>query len=271
MMHKIDWIDSNGVWLRFAEDGKGDATVILVHEMGGTLDSWDEVVPYLSENYRVLRYDMRGYGLSQKVFGSYTLDDAISDLTGFIDAFDLKGPIALVGGAVGAGVSMRVAALRPEQIKALVAMAPATEIAEERLANTRAMPDRIASLGSRRLIDEAIAPGSFPEILRDNPERYRRFRAQQASMDPESFAATFTMLLEGVYRPYFRQIECPTLVVAGEYDKVRTPAMVEQVASEIPGARYEVIPSGHFMAIQTPELVGELLASFLEEKMPPSS
>ena len=268
MTHMIDWVEANGTWLRFADEGAGDATVVLVHEMGGTLDSWDDVVPYLSQTYRVLRYDMRGFGLSQKIFGSYTLDDAISDLAGFIDAFDLKGPVALVGGAVGAGVSMRVAALRPGQIKALVAMGPATEIAEERQAGTRAMPDRIASLGIRRLIDESVAPGSFPEHLRSDPERYRRFRAQQASMDPESFAATFEMLLGGVYQPYFSQIACPTLVIAGEFDKVRTPEMVAPVARQIPGARYAVIPSGHFMAVQTPELVGEMIAGFLGEVLP---
>ena len=268
-MHKVDWVQANGTWLRFAEDGvsasAATGTVILVHEMGGTLDSWDEVVPYLADQYRVLRYDMRGFGLSQKIFGPFTVDDAINDLVGFIDAMKVEGPLALVGAAVGAGVAMRVAAQIPERIGALIALAPATEIAPERLAGARAMPGRIVELGIRRLVDEQIAPGSYPEQLRDNPERFRRFQAQQSSMDPESFAATFGMLLEAKYLPYLGGIKCPTLVIAGEFDKTRPPAMVEPVARAIPGARFEVFPSCHFMAMQAPDLVGKKIDSFLTE------
>jgi 3-oxoadipate enol-lactonase len=266
-MHKVDWVKANETWLRFAEDGAGAATIVLVHEMGGTLDSWDEVVPHLADRYRVLRYDMRGFGLSQKIFGRYTVDDAIGDLVGFIDAMEVRGPLALVGCAVGAGVAMRVAAKLPERVSALVALAPATEIAAERQAGARAMPGRIAELGIRRLVDEQIAPGSYPEHLRDNPERYRRFRAQQSSMDPESFAATFGMLLEAKYLPYLGGIKCPTMVIAGEFDKTRPPAMVEPVARAIPGARFEVVPSCHFMTVQAPDLVGKKVADFLAEAL----
>ena len=38
-----------------------------MHEMGGTLDSWDAVAPRSAENFRVLRYDQRGAGLTEKV------------------------------------------------------------------------------------------------------------------------------------------------------------------------------------------------------------
>jgi 3-oxoadipate enol-lactonase len=233
--------------------------------MGGTLDSWDEVLPYLSDRYRVLRYDMRGFGLSQKIFGPYTIDDAISDLVGFIDAMKVTGPLALVGAAVGGGIAMRVAAQVSERIGALVALAPATEIAAERQAGTKALQARIPEWGIRRLVDEQIAPGSYPEQLRNNGERFRRFQAQQSSMDPESFAATFGMLLDATYLPYLGSIKCPTMVIAGEFDKTRPPAMVEPVARAIPGARFDVVPSCHFMAVQAPDVVGKKVSDFLAE------
>ena len=264
-MHMVDWVEANGTWLRFAEDGAGERTVVLVHEMGGTLDSWDEVVPYLSGTYRVLRYDMRGFGLSQKIFGAFTLDDAIADLTGFLDTMGVTGPVALVGCAVGAGIAMRVAALRPDQVKALVAMAPATEIPPERLERARALPQRLREADMRRQVEDSIAPNEYPEHLRTDPERFRRFRAQQSSMDPDGFAATFEMLLGGVYQPYFAQIACPTLVVAGQYDRGRSPEIVEPVARQIPRARFEILPVCHFMAVQAPDLVGPMIATFLAQ------
>ena len=40
--------------------GKGEHTIVLVHEMGGTLESWDGVAPLFAPSRRVLRYDFRG-------------------------------------------------------------------------------------------------------------------------------------------------------------------------------------------------------------------
>ena len=52
-----------------AVSGSGKTTLVLVHEMGGTLDSWDQVMPALTNSRRVLRYDTRGAGLSAKLGG----------------------------------------------------------------------------------------------------------------------------------------------------------------------------------------------------------
>ena len=62
----MPWIEANGISIYYKLAGKGPV-VVLMHELGGTLDSWDEVAPGLSENFTVLRYDQRGSGLSEKV------------------------------------------------------------------------------------------------------------------------------------------------------------------------------------------------------------
>ncbi|HYQ07700.1 MAG TPA: alpha/beta fold hydrolase [Xanthobacteraceae bacterium] len=59
------FVDANGVSLHSALAGAG-RSVVLLHELGGTLNSWDGVVPRLAEHFRVLRYDQRGAGLSEK-------------------------------------------------------------------------------------------------------------------------------------------------------------------------------------------------------------
>ena len=60
----MDFIESNGVALRCELTGSGDRTLVLVHEMGGSLESWDDVAPRFAGKRRVLRYDTRGAGLS---------------------------------------------------------------------------------------------------------------------------------------------------------------------------------------------------------------
>ena len=63
----MNWIEVNGTSLRYELSGSGKTTLVLVHEMGGTLDSWDQVLPALNNTRQVLRYDTRGAGLSEKI------------------------------------------------------------------------------------------------------------------------------------------------------------------------------------------------------------
>ena len=58
----MDWIEVNGTALRYEVSGEGAAPLVLVHEMGGTLESWDHVLPALRPGRVVLRHDWRGAG-----------------------------------------------------------------------------------------------------------------------------------------------------------------------------------------------------------------
>ena len=63
----MPFIDANGVSLHYELAGARGPSVVLLHELGGTLNSWDAVAPRLAARFRVLRYDQRGAGLSEKV------------------------------------------------------------------------------------------------------------------------------------------------------------------------------------------------------------
>src|SRR6201991_5265044 len=97
----MQFIELNGVALRYELTGAGDRTLVLVHEMGGSLESWDEVVPQFAGSRRVLRYDTRGAGLSQKVRGELTFDAMAADIAALLDALKIAGKVALAGVAVG--------------------------------------------------------------------------------------------------------------------------------------------------------------------------
>ncbi|MDR3533924.1 MAG: alpha/beta fold hydrolase, partial [Rhodopila sp.] len=93
----MNWIEVNGTSLRYEVSGSGPTTLVLVHEMGGTLDSWDQVLPALNNGRRVLRYDMRGSGLSEKIKGAVTWNQMADDLAGLLDALGITGKVALAG------------------------------------------------------------------------------------------------------------------------------------------------------------------------------
>jgi pimeloyl-ACP methyl ester carboxylesterase len=91
----VSFTEVNGTALRYNLSGSGASTLILIHEMGGTLESWDFVTPLLSAKRRILRYDTRGAGLSQKVRGALTIDTMVDDLLALVGTIGIAGKIAL--------------------------------------------------------------------------------------------------------------------------------------------------------------------------------
>ena len=54
------------------------------------------------------------------------------------------------------------------------------------------------------------------------------------------------------------------LVIGGSLDRVRPAAVAEAVANAIPGARYTEVRTGHYMAVQTPDLISDCIDGFLK-------
>ena len=106
----MNFIEINGSGLRYELSGSGERAVALIHEMGGTLESWDGVAPLLAKHRRVLRYDMRGAGLSQKVRGTLSIDTMADDIAALLDHVGITGKVALVGVAVGGAIALHFAA-----------------------------------------------------------------------------------------------------------------------------------------------------------------
>ncbi|MBW8269432.1 alpha/beta fold hydrolase [Caldovatus aquaticus] len=260
----MDWIEVNGTALRYDLSGEGPSTLVLVHEMGGTLNSWDEVAPALARRRRVLRMDLRGAGMSEKVRGRLDIDVLTADIAALLDALGVAAPVAIAGNAVGAAIAIRFAARRPERTRALIASSPACGVAAERRAGLLEYAERMEREGLRAVVETAMAAG-YPEVLRTDPARFARFRARWLGTDPASFAAIYRMLVHLDMEADFARVACPTLVIAGTHDTLRPRALVEPVARAIRGARLIELPTGHYSAAQTPGAVAAAYEAFLAE------
>jgi len=261
----MDWIEVNGATLRYDVQGSGPRTIVLVHEMGGTLESWDEVVPrVVASGRRVIRYDTRGAGLSSKIRGTGSIEAMADDVAALLDALTISNPVAIAGIAVGGAIAIKFAARHTARTSALIPMGPATGIPAERRAATLAAADAIERDGMRASVEAGMA-ATYPERLRTDPARFARVRAQRMGNDPASYAAIFRMLAGLDMTEDLASIRCPTLVLAGTMDGLRPPAVSEPVANAIRGARFKALETAHFMASQTPELVAGALLEFLDK------
>ena len=258
----MQFIELNGVALRYELSGAGDRTLVLVHEMGGSLESWDDVVPRFAGSRRVLRYDTRGAGMSQKARGELTFATMATDIAALLDAAGLAGEVALAGVAVGGAIALQFAAQLPERASAVIVGSPATGIATARRPAALERLAKIEAEGLSSVVDEAMLNGYAPE-LRGDGKRFGQFRARWLGNDPSSYATIWRMLANAEMQETLGKIKCPALVIGGSLDRVRPPAIAQEVAATIPGARYVEVRTGHYMAVQTPDLVANCIDEFL--------
>ena len=258
----MDFIEANGAGLRCELSGGGDRTLVLVHEMGGSLESWDDVAPRFAKSRRVLRYDTRGAGMSQKVRGKLTLDTMADDIAALLDHFGIAGKVALAGIAVGGAIALHFAAQYPERTSAVAVGSPATGIAAERRAAALERLARIETAGMASAVEDSMLNGYAPE-LRGDIARFERFRTRWLGNDPSSYATIWRMLAAADMQDELARLACPVLVIGGSLDRVRPPPLAESVAKAIPGARYVEIRTGHYMSVQTPDLIFDCIHEFL--------
>ena len=258
----MNWIEVNGTALRYEVSGEGACPLVLVHEMGGTLESWDRVMPALLPGRRVLRHDWRGAGQSEKLGAPVTFQTMAGDIAALLDAVGITGRVALAGCAVGAGIALTFAGLYPARAAAVVAMAPATGMAAERRAGMLERVAQTEALGMAAVVEESFA-ASYPPEVRHDAAAYREFRARWLANDPRSYANIYRMLIHAELADVLAAIACPVLALAGTLDRLRPPAVVAPIAAAIPGARFMPVESGHFMAVQTPDVVAAAINGFL--------
>jgi 3-oxoadipate enol-lactonase len=263
----MDWIEANGASLRYDLSGSGSKTLVLVHEVGGCIESWDETMPGLQREFRVLRYDQRGFGFSEKV-GALTVDLICADLAGLLDGLKIAAPVLLIGSAGGADMTLAFAARHPKRVARLVLCCPATGPAAGWSGRLEERAKTVEGQGMRAVVEESHAR-SYPAVLRGDPvqggaARYERYRRRWLANDPQSFAALGRMMAKNDLSGDLKRIACPTLVCGATHDTSRPPATIEALAKQIPGATYKLVDSGHFMPLQTPDRFVEAVLPFLK-------
>jgi 3-oxoadipate enol-lactonase len=259
----MNWIEVNGTSLRYQISGSGPTTLVLIHEMGGTLDSWDQVLPALNSNRRVLRYDTRGAGLSEKIKGAVTWNQMADDLAALLDALGITGKVSLAGIAVGAAIAVHFAVRYPDRAAALVLHGPAVGVGEDRRQATLDRAAAVEAGGMRSVVETSLA-NSYPPIVRHNQEIFADFRARWLANDPESFGAINRMLGAENIEHELARIDCPTLFTAGRHDSLRPSSIIEPMSKQVTGAQFLELNSGHFASIQTPGLVAQAIHAFLQ-------
>jgi 3-oxoadipate enol-lactonase len=261
----MTWTETSGVSIRYELSGAGEHSVIFVHELGGSLESWDGVVAFFADRRRVLRFDQRGAGLSEKVRQPFTLDDHARDLEAVVRASRLPPPYVLAGVAGGAAIAFLFALQHGGEVSGTILCAPSIGIAADRqeyFRNRSALAERV---GMRGVIDATLAAAYPPIVVRD-AGMHEAYRARFLGNDPVGYGLCNRALADSHLEHLAESLACPCLVLAGTHDPLRPPARAQELASRIPDAEFEVVDSGHFMHVQAPQEVAARMRAFLEKR-----
>jgi 3-oxoadipate enol-lactonase len=257
----LPWIEANGVSFYYRLEGTAGPIVVLLHELGGSLESWDGVVPGLLGRFRVLRYDQRGFGLSEKVRQPFDLDALVDDFEALTKELGLAAPFHLVCVAAASTQALRLMERTPNALASLVLCNPAPGVDASRAEQLESVAAQAEREGMRSILATMLAR-SYPPELSDRAT-YEAYRGRYVANDPVGFALAFRVLARTDKRPSLANVTCPTLVVSGRQDNVRPVAVTQEIAGKIPGARFETIDAGHMMPVTAPEALTALLLDFL--------
>ncbi len=273
------------VAIAYEAGGAGDTAICLLP--GWTLADrrlWEAPAAALRRDFRVIRYDGRGNGASDRPVepAAYEVTELVADVIAVLDATGTRRAV-LVGNSLGGLVAYAAAALRPERVAGLVLINATVNLAaDERAPLVRAMAAFEEDLGadagwarynrhSWRRDYAGFVEWFVDTALGDHPSGAGRAEgiASGLATTPEVLAASVAgrsrlPLAEqaGMLRAIAPMIACPALVITGERDEVVPPAWGRALAEAL-RAEYVTIPgAGHCPQITRPVEINGLVAGF---------
>jgi 3-oxoadipate enol-lactonase len=245
--------------LRGEESGSGTA-VVLIHGFSFDLSMWDPQVAALAARYRVIRYDLRGFGRSGAPAAGR---DHVADLLTLLDALTID-RVQLVGLSLGANIALAAAAFHPDRVRRLVLASPGLPGHQW---STPRPPDEAAYVARREGVEAAKRYWLSHEIFRSaraQPQARRRlaemvgrFPAHQWAEGP---AAAPLPSLTG----YLSTVRAPALILNGALDVPGYREIATVLHSEIPNAEHHELPdAGHLLNLERPAEFNAHLLRFL--------
>lgn len=251
--------------------GPHDAPVVaLIHGLGLTRATWDGHLEALSQQYRVLNYDLLGHGQSALPDAEITLGTFSQQLINLMNHLELASA-ACVGFSLGGMINRRIAMDHPERSWALGVLNSPHERGAEGQALVEQRAKDTSAGGAEATIDATLARWFTEEFRQEAPHVVSKVRAGVLANDPASYAKCRWVLAQGVVELIRPQppITTPALVMTCEHDTGSTPAMSEAISSELVGAETIIVQGlKHMGLVERPEQFTGPILEFLAKHAP---
>ncbi|MER7049146.1 alpha/beta fold hydrolase [Streptomyces jumonjinensis] len=248
--------------------GPADAPLLVLGpSLGTSMAVWEQQLPALARDFRVLRFDLPGHGgsatglLSSPQPGGTTVTELAELVLGLIDTvgrhrFHYAG--VSLGGAIGAQLALG----HPGRVGSLALVCSSAHFGPPEPWRERAALVRREGTGPLL----ATAPGRWfadPETTAATPLGEMLLR-NLADADPAGYAACCDALADYDLRSALPRISAPALVIGGSHDVATPPHHARELAAGIPRATMKILGTGH-LAVEEPRAVEALLGAHIAQ------
>ncbi|MDA3857275.1 MAG: alpha/beta hydrolase [Roseovarius sp.] len=245
---------------------EGAPVVALIHGLGLTRAStWGAIAPILSQQFRVLTYDLCGHGQSALPGNGSSLTVLSEQLIALMDELAI-GQAALIGFSLGGMINRRCAMDHASRVSSLVVLNSPHERAPALQQQVEAAARDAGAGGPEATIDAALARWFTEDFRAAHADVVAEIRRVVLANEPGNYARHRRVLAEGVTELIRPQVAIPhpTLVMTSQFDSGSTPAMAQTIAHEIAGAETIVVPGlKHLGLIERPEMFTAPIIAFL--------
>jgi 2-succinyl-6-hydroxy-2,4-cyclohexadiene-1-carboxylate synthase len=255
-------VKANGISINYEIKGKGE-NLVLIHGMGDNLGMWYNQVPVFSRQYRVITYDVRGFGKTESPAGDITIAAHCRDLFELLNATGIRKTF-LLGFSMGGRIAIELACTHPEMVKGLimanstVAMGPPSE---EAMARRRQMAEIFQQKDVKKAM-EMMAAGAFsPGFKEKHPKEFEKY--VKVKMKNYTPGRTMPASMAGGAPPDVSRIQCPVMFIVGENDGFSGIEQGQKSVEMIPGSQMVTFPTGHAAAIEMPAEFNAAVLKFL--------
>jgi pimeloyl-ACP methyl ester carboxylesterase len=245
---------ANGLSFHTQVLGAGPPVVMLHGLLLGSAATWYfTAAPVLARRHRVLVYDLRGHGRSERARTGYDVATMAADLGALADAFDPE-PLALVGHSFGGVIALRFALDRPERVAKIA------------LVETPLPAARLLEIDAFLRLDPAEMMKALPPPQKDALLKGRRRAGRM--LDHLRFLVQETTLLRDMRREpdisdeELRRLRAPALLVYGRSSLC--VGVAERILRVLPDARAAYFDAGHFVPLEAPAEMARTLLEFLD-------
>jgi len=264
-------VKSNGQTLYWESYGEGEP-FILVMGIGYDSTLWGlHQVPFFSQHFKTIVFDNRDAGRSSQATKPYSIRDMADDLAGLMIGLDID-RTHLLGLSMGGMIAQEFALRYPKKLEKLVLTGTGA-------ANARSMYDPISIWSYVKTQDTnglMFAAQQFIWLFSESFNRNHEAVNQTLQMlasNPNPVSAEAYQRQAEAYLKHdtldrLNQVTAPTIVIAGEQDRLTPPWICKEVADAIPNAKYKLIMgegSSHVLPLERPDDFNQAVLSFLQK------
>lgn len=258
--------------LYWEANGDGRA-VMMISGFSADHGYWSAAAEALPRDSRTIVFDNRGVGRSSDSDSPYGISELAGDAIRLADHLRVE-RMDVCGQSMGTMIAQQLAVERPDLVDRIVLCNPFARMSTPAWLALGFGLELRRSGATAREMTSYFLPWMFSDEYLSSPGRVDSLLSESADatmMSERCFANRMEILERFDSRPWLSGLAQPTLVIAGEEDRLATPAEARTLAQQLPSGEFALLGGGHDLPVERPDAVAACIARFLAGAARPSA